>query len=64
MFNESVPVACTYAELCLQINDKVGYTTSIKYQAPGEELSPNELVSITGDDDLQVRQDGVHGVHA
>mmetsp|Transcript_25426 Transcript_25426/g.75108 ORF Transcript_25426/g.75108 Transcript_25426/m.75108 type:complete len:878 (-) Transcript_25426:269-2902(-) len=53
MFNESVPMSFRYADLCLKLNEKVGYTTSIKYQAPGEDLSPNELVSITGDDDLQ-----------
>eukprot|EP00955_Chlamydomonas_euryale_P056710 356534-Chlamydomonas_euryale.AAC.1 len=38
----------------LASHHQVGYTTSIKYQAPGEELNPNELVSITGDDDLAV----------
>lgn len=55
MFNESVPSSYRYADLCLKLNDKVGYTTSIKYQPPGEELSPDELVSISGNDDLKVR---------
>lgn len=53
VFNESVPAICMYADLCLKLNEKVGYTTSIKYQAPGEDLVPDELVSITGDDDLR-----------
>ena len=53
-FNEHVGSACKYADLCLKVNDKVGGTCSIKYLCPGEELSPHELVSITGDDDLQL----------
>lgn len=55
VFNASVPANSHYADLCLKLNDTVGYTTSVKYQAPGEELVPDELVSITGEDDLQVR---------
>lgn len=57
MFNESVPAACSYAELCLRINEKLGQTTSIKYLAPGEEVNPDELVCISGEDDLRVRKE-------
>lgn len=53
VFNEHVDSSCKYADLCCKINDKVGYTTSIKYLCPGEEMSPHELISITGEDDLQ-----------
>ncbi|GAX73216.1 hypothetical protein CEUSTIGMA_g669.t1 [Chlamydomonas eustigma] len=57
VFNESVVAGFKYAELCLKLNEKVGQTTSIKYLAPGEDLSPHELVSISGDDDLKEMYD-------
>lgn len=59
--NSSACGPCACEECCFFLL-QVGYTTSIKYQAPGEDLSPNELVSISGDDDLAVR--GGHKWHA
>jgi hypothetical protein len=45
----------------LKLNQKAGFPTSLKYQSPGEELCPSELISITGDDDLQVHGEPAGG---
>lgn len=54
VFNESVPRAFKYAELCRKLNDKFGDTVSFQYLTPGEELDSEELIRVTDDNDLQV----------
>lgn len=53
IFNESMDADCSYSDLCLKINEKLSRTTSIKYLAPGEDLSPDELISVEAEDDLK-----------
>ncbi|MEW5319144.1 MAG: hypothetical protein WDW38_010313 [Sanguina aurantia] len=53
VFNESVPRAFKYAELCRKLNDKFGDTVSFQYLTPGEELDSEELIRVTDDNDLQ-----------
>lgn len=45
------------SDLCLRINEKLSRTTSIKYIAPGEDLSPDNLISVEGDDDYRELQE-------
>lgn len=56
VYNESFPLRCGYAEVSKRLNDKFGDTVSFKYLSPGEEMDPDNLVQVQGDDDLQVRQ--------
>lgn len=52
VFNESLPSDFTYNDLCIRMNEKLNCTTSIKYLTPGDELSPDVLISLGGQDDL------------
>ena len=36
------------------LSEKVQNTVSVKYQIPGEELDPDQLISVCDDGDLQV----------
>ena len=39
--------------------EKLASDVSLKYLSPGEELSPDNLISVTDDDDVQVSSDVV-----
>lgn len=54
VFNESFPLEAKYADVCLRLNDKFGDTVSFKYLCPGDDLDPDNLVQVQGDDDLTV----------
>mmetsp|Transcript_21014 Transcript_21014/g.46094 ORF Transcript_21014/g.46094 Transcript_21014/m.46094 type:complete len:781 (+) Transcript_21014:243-2585(+) len=53
VFNESIPTSFKYADLCRKLNEKFRDTVSFKYQSPGEDLDPENLVAVLDDDDLQ-----------
>ncbi len=48
-------MVCTYSELMFLLSEKVQNTVSAKYQIPGEELDPDQLISVCDDGDVQVR---------
>jgi hypothetical protein len=52
--NDSVPGSCDYAEFMYRITQKVQRAVSVKYLNPGDELDPENLTSVLGDDDLKV----------
>jgi len=51
---QSVPVGYGYADLMYKMCEKLASDVSMKYLAPGEELSPDNLISVSDDDDVQV----------
>jgi len=51
---QSVPVGYGYADLMYKMCEKLASDISMKYLAPGEELSPDNLISVSDDDDVQV----------
>ena len=46
---------CKYADFMFKLSEKFKTAVSVKYQAPGEELDPNALITVQDDDDFQVR---------
>ncbi|KAG2429136.1 hypothetical protein HYH02_014173 [Chlamydomonas schloesseri] len=63
VFNESFPLEAKYADVCLRLNDKFGDTVSFKYLCPGDELDPDNLVQVQGDDDLtEMKDEYAHAV--
>lgn len=52
VYNESVPAGSSYADFMFKMSEKCG-AVQIKYQTPGEELDPQNLVCILDDSDLQ-----------
>lgn len=54
VYNESFPLDSKYAEVMKRLNDKFGDTVSFKYLCPGDDIDPDNLVQVQGDDDLQV----------
>jgi PB1 domain len=57
-FNESIALGSRYADFMFKLSEKFKTAVSVKYQAPGEELDPETLISVQDDADLQVRADG------
>lgn len=53
-FNESVPYGIRYADFMFKLSEKFRTAVSVKYHAPGEELVPDQLISVQDDADLQV----------
>jgi hypothetical protein len=53
-FNESIPYGIKYADFMFKLSEKFKTAVSVKYQAPGEELDPDSLISVQDDADLQV----------
>ncbi|GIL52043.1 hypothetical protein Vafri_8003 [Volvox africanus] len=53
VYNESFPVDSKYAEVVKRLNDKFGDTVSFKYLCPGDDMDPDNLVQVQGDDDLR-----------
>ncbi|KAG2446367.1 hypothetical protein HXX76_000953 [Chlamydomonas incerta] len=63
VFNESFPLEAKYADVCLRLNDKFGDTVSFKYLCPGDDLDPDNLVQVQGDDDLtEMKDEYAHAV--
>ncbi len=58
MYNESFPLDSKYADVSKRLNDKFSDTVSFKYLCPGDDIDPDNLVQVQGDDDLQVRTHG------
>lgn len=54
-FNESIPYGIRYADFMFKLSEKFRTAVSVKYHAPGEELVPDQLISVQDDADLQVR---------
>lgn len=50
---QSVPVGYGYADLMYKMCEKLASDVSLKYLSPGEELSPDNLISVTDDEDVQ-----------
>ncbi|GFR41774.1 hypothetical protein Agub_g2533 [Astrephomene gubernaculifera] len=57
VYNESFPFDSKYAEVSKRLNDKFGDTVSFKYLCPGDEIDPDNLVQVQGDDDLLEMRD-------
>ena len=57
-FNESIPYGIRYADFMFKLSEKFKTAVSVKYHAPGEELVPDQLISVQDDADLQV---GLYG---
>ncbi|KXZ47269.1 hypothetical protein GPECTOR_36g121 [Gonium pectorale] len=57
VFNESFPLECQYHLVSKRLNDKFGDPVSFKYLCPGDELDPDNLVQVQGDDDLEEMRD-------
>lgn len=53
-FNESIPCGIRYADFMFKLSEKFRTAVSVKYHAPGEELVPDQLISVQDDADLQV----------
>eukprot|EP00879_Flechtneria_rotunda_P024102 GHRR01025545.1.p1 GENE.GHRR01025545.1~~GHRR01025545.1.p1 ORF type:complete len:135 (-),score=28.88 GHRR01025545.1:297-701(-) len=53
-FNESISYGIKYADFMFKLSEKFRAAVSVKYQAPGEELDPDSLISVQDDADLQV----------
>lgn len=53
-FNESIPYGIRYADFMFKLSEKFRTAVSVKYHAPGEELVPDQLISVQDDADLQV----------
>ena len=54
-FLESVPVTWKYSDFVFRLVEKTGCAVAVKYLLPGEELDPDSLITVSDDDDLQVR---------
>eukprot|EP00879_Flechtneria_rotunda_P014712 GHRR01015373.1.p1 GENE.GHRR01015373.1~~GHRR01015373.1.p1 ORF type:complete len:400 (+),score=120.96 GHRR01015373.1:281-1480(+) len=52
-FNESISYGIKYADFMFKLSEKFRAAVSVKYQAPGEELDPDSLISVQDDADLQ-----------
>lgn len=50
---QKIPTETDYAELMYKMCEKLASDVSLKYLSPGEELSPDNLISVTDDDDVQ-----------
>ena len=50
---QKIPTETGYAELMYKMCEKLASDVSLKYLSPGEELSPDNLISVTDDDDVQ-----------
>lgn len=61
--NDSVPSSCGYAEFMYRITQKVQRAVSVKYLNPGDDLDPENLTSVLGDDDVKVRLAELLGRH-
>ena len=46
--------SCSYMELMHRLCEKAECDVSLKYLVPGEDLHPDNLISVTGNDDVQV----------
>lgn len=57
-FNESISYGTKYADFMFKLSEKFKTAVSVKYQAPGEDLDPDSLISVQDDADLQVWQPG------
>ena len=55
---QSVPAGYGYADLMYKMCEKLASDVSLKYLSPGEELSPDNLISVSDDDDVQARTCG------
>lgn len=53
-FNESIPYGIRYSDFMFKLSEKFRTAVSVKYHAPGEELVPDQLISVQDDADLQV----------
>lgn len=53
-FNESIPYGIRYADFMFKLSEKFRTAVSVKYLAPGEDLVPDQLISVQDDADLQV----------
>jgi hypothetical protein len=53
-FNESVPYGIRYSDFMFKLSEKFRSAVSVKYQPPGEELVPDQLITVQDDADLQV----------
>ena len=51
---EKVPSNFKYADLLHRLSEKVDDAVSVKWLAPGDDLDPEGLISLTDDSDLQV----------
>lgn len=52
-YNESLPGALDYCQFMWKLSEKLNTAVSVKYQAPGEALDPDSLVSVGDDADVQ-----------
>ncbi|KAK9829327.1 hypothetical protein WJX72_005201 [[Myrmecia] bisecta] len=50
---DSVPTHWKYAELMHRLCEKVNGGVSLKWQQPGDDLAPDDLISVKDDDDVQ-----------
>lgn len=55
---QSVPAEYGYADLMYKMCEKLASDVSLKYLSPGEDLSPDNLISVSDDDDVQARTCG------
>jgi hypothetical protein len=55
-YNESVPADCKYADFMFKLSEKFDTAVSVKYLAPGDELAPDQLITVQDDDDFKVKQ--------
>ncbi|GLC52329.1 hypothetical protein PLESTB_000617000 [Pleodorina starrii] len=53
VYNESFPLESSYSQVAKRLNDKFGDTVSFKYLCPGDDIDPDNLVQVQGDDDLR-----------
>lgn len=51
---QKLPTGFGYSQLMYKMCEKLASDVSLKYLSPGEELSPDNLISVTDDDDVQV----------
>lgn len=51
---ESVPIESGYADVIFRLSEKTSSGVSIKYLLPGEDLRPENLITISDNADLQV----------
>ena len=53
---DTLSVSYKYGDVAFRWTEKVkGDLTGLKYQLPGEELEPDALITVSDDNDLQVR---------
>lgn len=60
VYNESIDRSFKYADVCKRLNDKFGDTVSFRYLGPGDDAAPDNLITVSGDDDLEVRSSAAH----